>query len=133
MDRFKFRGKRVDNGELVYGSLVVNNVGQFHIVTCPSLVEGEIFQVHPESVEQCTGLKDSNGKLIYEGDIIEWEHKDNEYDIVWFIWSDERMGWWCNDVFGNEFNICELNFSCCEVIGNTNENPELQTSEPKFL
>ena len=86
----------------------------------------ELMLLENAIIEQCTGLKDKNGKLIFEGDVVEWEHKAEEYDIVWFLWSEERMGWWCNDIFKNEFNICELNYNCCEIIGNIHEKMEPQ-------
>lgn len=65
------------------------------------------------SIEQCTGLKDKNGKLIYEGDIV--KNNKHMYQVEWYV-----NGFAVND--GYDYLIDNEEW---EIIGNIHENPEL--------
>ena len=120
MREIKFRGKRVDNGEWVYGYYIV--AGGIPFISTFGVREP--IAVIPETLEQYTGLKDKNGKEIYEGDILNYHY--TQYDgngcnatVIWqtsgFMLKNNNNGYLGNiEVFENK----PLKY---EVIGNIHE------------
>lgn len=130
-NRYLFRGKRIDNGEWVFGDLVhsVYKIGD----TCVGQYGTGVgmHEVDPETVCQCTGLKDKTGKLIWENDIVKDEH-GNLYKAFWQ--SDYyQFSWICvnSEIFqvGIKWDLYIMKSFEIEVIGNMIDNPELLEKE----
>ena len=130
LDRFLARGKELDGGEWVIGDAIIipNHNGKYireqshweH--TCNGGgVDFGIDKIQPETLCQCTGLKDKDGKLIFEHDIVEW--LDNLYLVVY---EAERGCWNLDHVEGGTFSDFIFTPSAdVEIIGNKFDNPEL--------
>ena len=119
-----FRGKRIDNGEWVCG-FIVKMFGTYHIIDKDD--ENTAYEVIPSTVGQYTGLKDKNGKRIFEGDILGSRYDYLSPDNV----AVEVVKWFCNSWVIQEGDrppmLLEedeiLPYS--EVVGNVHDNPEL--------
>ena len=91
-DRYLFRTKRIDNGEWVEGCLLVLDDETYRIVTsclqgnAELLLEVCAYEVDTSTICQCTGLKDKNGKLIWENDVLMCH--DNPKDLVKAVFGD---------------------------------------------
>ncbi len=131
MRKIKFRGKRLD-GRWIYGDLWHRPYAK-DCVTIVSFMEDTGttggLEVIPETVGQYTGLKDKNGKEIYEGDIITTD-LERPYLIVEYRNGAFMLN--CNDgledyydiFFGTSEEPTEV-YKYGEVIGNIYETPEL--------
>nr|UVY01599.1 MAG: YopX protein [Bacteriophage sp.] len=79
---------------------------------------------------QSTGLKDKNGKEIFEGDVIAIEVDDTETPINARVFQNSKIGVLMFHVFEDNENVpmvelLEDNSVAFEIIGNIYENPEL--------
>ena len=125
-----FRGKRVDNGQWVYGFLIVNKDGTCYIKdTDYNVNNGRIDlipeKVIPESVGEYTGITDSQDKKIFEGDILKFEGTISQYEVrfengsfVCYHHTNKEFGRWGNlsRIKDHDFSKYQIN-----VIGNIHD------------
>lgn len=139
MREILFRGKRIDNGVWVYGSFlqVEHEDGSFTTAIFHKKDACGDAEVYPATIGQYTGLKDKNGKRIFEGDIVYvtglMPHPTWGYDSVTGVVE------WCGGAFEVEgkanddyvpygllYDSCD---ACREIIGNIHDNPESRKEE----
>ena len=130
-DRYLFKAKRLDNGEWVQGALFN---GESHCIIGQEIkfspyTEHECkivgYEVDRDTICQCTGLKDKNGKLIWENDIV----KGKYYDIGKSHRHIGQVKYVCEayKVVGvKQYTGYHAHLDgSYEVIGNIFDNPEL--------
>lgn len=122
-NRFLFRAKRKDNGEWTEGFLLKRWDGLWIF----SIDEKFADLIIPSTICQCTGLKDKNGKLIFENDILsgniddEFPEDETRKRVVW-----HKNGWCTNEPGCVDYEtLDDFDSENFEVIGNMIDNPEL--------
>lgn len=142
MRKILFRGKRIDNGEWVYGSLI--KTGDYCCILpdddgtswdYPYLdgelgtIDGKAIPVDPETVGQFINEWDRNGRKLFEGDLVKvggkWIKAGEEYTAL--IIADNSC---LIDLDG--FGRCRPQDTVqVEVVGNIYDNQELLSDKQK--
>lgn len=151
MRTIKFRGKRIDNGEWVFGFLfrttvdgmpcncILNGDSLFDDTSLPEYISmyftlnKDLFVVVLDTVGQFTGLYDKNGEEIYEGDVVKFANPKYGDELFRIGYEDSHIGAFCLCEAGEEdtsrfvaiFGRFDYEPFYCEVIGNIHDNPEL--------
>lgn len=129
-NRFLSRGKRIDNGEWVEGYLsypfcTKKGNESYYFYAKDSLGFFCRCVVDASTICQCTGLKDKNGKLIWENDILNC--MDAEC-CGYISWNESEAGFYFDVLLEDgrfeEEHIYDYQ-DCMEVSGNNFDNPEL--------
>lgn len=143
-DRYLYRAKRIDNVEWEIGSLICLPDGEYEIANrCTNPPDSDqmwkkcviTHKVDPSTICQCTGLKDKNGKLIWENDIVkEFNSNGDEWNLSQIVFGEYslNLGWCAKGIKTlHEYNhrLFNVGFGAleagkCEVIGNIFDNPE---------
>lgn len=112
-NRFLYRAKRIDNDEWVEWNMITGIPHDVHILD--------------NTICQCTGLKDKNGKLIFENDILSghidvgFPEDETRKRVVW-----HENGWCTNEPGCDDYEeLDDFDSKNFEVIGNMIDNPEL--------
>lgn len=140
-DRYLFKAKRKDDGEWVQGYLFDDGfengrvfiggivIEKYNGTACDDWnVTGINFcEIDPNTICQCTGLNDKNGKLIFENDIlsghidVEFPEDETRKRVVW-----HENGWCTNEPGCDDYEeLDDFDSENFEVIGNMIDNPEL--------
>jgi len=126
MREIKFRGKRQKNGEWIYGSYISRG---HHNYLYDLIIDDKNRKkaVMMKTVGQYTGLKDKNGKGIYEGDIVKSKISFEGKGIPHMgevVYDKELASFATKNLSGNTL-ICRQQLNTFEVVGNKYENPDL--------
>lgn len=135
-NRYLYRAKRIDNGEWVEGFyckwLKGERVVTYSeketdcIITWMSNGGMSRYEIYPSTICQCTGLKDKNGKLIWENNICHY-YNSEDGDGIGIIKNGYVL--WKKGTISVKHKMTPLFYLQChdewEVIGNIFDNPEL--------
>ena len=130
MREILFRGKRIDNGQFVYGGIRIVQ-DRYYVIPEDSNPFG--FEVDPATVGQYTGLTDIFDEKIFVGDIVKYKTDALElsYEYVGIVEWDRVNPSMCIRYQRNpysediEYDFVKCGLASIEVIGNIWDNPDL--------
>ena len=129
---YLYKAKRIYNGEWVQGYLYGIWEKRYILWGMTNDIP-DMIEVDPSTICRCTGLKDKNGKLIWENDIVGFwdtystENGQAEADCIGkVVWDDETISFQVtNRLSAESYEVLDE----CGVIGNIFDNPEFLESE----
>ena len=132
----KFRGISIaddSKGKMQYGYLIADGEQAFIINEVVEANEqyitiGSWCPVDPKTIEQSTGLKDKNGKEIFEGDILGIDTDEEVVNVNIYWDSKHALFMFESEKYNEKDLLAELvedNTYPFEIVGNIYENPEL--------
>ncbi len=139
MREIKFRGKKIDSNEWIFGWLRQSGQQEIQKANGQYVRTEKYYQIQnnkyhfefvtEETIGQYTGLKDKNGTEIYEGDIFEVINSHEERFIVWVEYSEKYAEFVIrhssNIVIDNE-PLGDIDTAKTVIIlGNIHDNPQL--------
>ncbi len=129
MREILFRGKRLNNGEWFFGSYLFLHISpvdwtgakrgkpeDVHYIVNDQDIN---YAVYPSTIGQYTGLKDKNGKRIFEGDILCF---DETVFVCYWDGGNIEFGLRNNE---ESIGMAYVAVYDAEIIGNVHDNPEL--------
>lgn len=128
-DRYLFKAKRIKDGQWVEGAFYIKPyTDRCYIIQWNRTGLGfnefnEFIEVDGETICQCTGLKDKNGNLIWENDIVEYRDCTTERYVV--AYENDKACFEYQQYGCSIMNFDEMSSVEVEVVGNVFDNPEL--------
>lgn len=122
-----FRGKRADNNKWVYGDLIQDfsyEKHNYYIGDNDCNEVGDVFyqenEVISETIGQYTGLKDKNGKMIFDGDKVMFDYEWTKPDEIGVItWNKDTASF---QIKGHIPSSSMKHLDRMKIIGNIYEN-----------
>lgn len=142
MREIKFRGKDLNTNDWVYGDLEIHRKDSRRLIHSYN-ENGDYnrqYDVDEETIGQFTGLRDKNGREIYEGDIVrktETTYRMTDLGVVRYCNEEAKFVLHVTDKYGKyDFSFVKdfqsqdghATVPChneYEVVGNIHDNPEL--------
>lgn len=145
-DKYLSKARRIDNGDWLVGYVVkYGYTGKEKYYIVPSHASDlYAIEVDPFTICRCTGLKDKNGKLIWENDVVKCVDENNDIEFTAIIEFGNPnglydWGYQLQHIKGDEPNLDILLWvdmeeagATCKVIGNIFDNPELYKREKTY-
>lgn len=125
MRKILFRGKRTDNGEWIQGyPCRYGWTGKEKDYIIPDYASAlYTAEIDPETIGQYTGVTDTNGRKIFEGDIVWYDYKEERGIIQWDNDTARFIITYSTSTFTVDFdNVYGYEL---EIVGNIYDNPEM--------